>query len=227
MLIDDKAVIGALGLLLEHAGYKTASAYNAQQGLRQAYNEHPDLILLDVNLPDRDGFTVLQRLREQTDSPIVMLTARTAAADKVRGLDEGADDYIIKPFDTQELLARVRKHLHRAHPRPLNKDNYVVDEQLSIDFGAHHLIVDGAAVNLTPLEWRVLRRLVEGAGQIVSPYELLMAGWGRDKQEDTHSIKVHISSLRRKLGDRSRPNRYIHTEREMGYRFEPVKERGK
>ncbi len=218
---DDSSVVAALSVLLEHAGYTVLCAGDAREGLREAYEEHPDLIVLDINLPDRDGFAVLQRLREQTDVPILMLTARTMVNDRVRGLDEGADDYILKPFDMEELLARVRRHLRGNHRRPNNKNLEIVDSHLTIDFSAHRLIVDEDEVELTPIEWRVLRRLVEDEGEIVSFKELMRAGWNSDRYADGRSIRVRISAIRRKLGDTRTQSKYIHTERELGYRFEP------
>ncbi len=221
LVVDDNpSVVAALGVLLEHSGYSVLSAGDARDGLRSAYEEHPDLIVLDIGLPDRDGFTVLQRLREQTDVPILMLTARTMVKDRVRGLDEGADDYITKPFEMEELLARIRLHLRENHRRTPKKDRLVVDSHLTIDFNERRLTVDGAEVGLTPTEWRVLRRLVEADGEVVSFKELMQAGWNSDHYPDTRSIRVRISALRHKLGDLESPGKYIRTEREMGYRFE-------
>ncbi len=220
---DDQSVVAALAVLLEHAGYNLSTAFDALDGLRQAYEVHPDLILLDVNLPDRDGFAVLQRLREQTDVPILMLTARTVVEDRVRGLDGGADDYILKPFESDELLARIRRHLRDNHRRLPNRNMYVVDDHLTIDYTANHLIVDGVQVELTPIEWKILRELVDAEGQIVTTKDLLRAGWGPGRDTDGGIVKVRIAALRRKIGDRRHPSKYIHTEREVGYRFEPVK----
>ncbi len=218
---DDKAVAAALGIVLEHAGYSLACAYDAREGMRLAYDGHPDLVLLDVMLPDQDGFTVLDRLRDLTDVPIIMLTARTQAADFVRGLDGGAVDYITKPFDNDVLLARIRVQLREYRRRAARKPFHTVDEHLAIDFGANRLRVDGREVELTPIEWRILRRLLESEGQVVSITELLRAGWGDGSNADARAIKVHIAAIRRKIGDDARIPHYVHCERELGYRFDP------
>jgi DNA-binding response OmpR family regulator len=218
---DDKAVVDALSVVLEHAGYDLSVGYDARAGLRRAYEDHPDLILLDVNLPDQDGFVVLERLRDQTDAPIIMLTARTMSSDRVRGLDGGAVDYIVKPFDNAELLARLRARLRDARKRAARKNIHIVDERLAVDFGSHRLMVEDRSVKLTPIEWRILRRLMEGEGQVVSIDELLRAGWEDHEFRDERDLKVRISSIRKKIGDKPHLSKYIHTEREIGYRFDP------
>ncbi len=221
MVDDDRAVVAALGVVLEHAGYTLSTANDGRDGLRRAYDDHPDLILLDVGLPELDGFSVLSRLRDLTDVPVIMLTARTHAADTVRGLDGGAVDYITKPFDNEVLLARIRTQMRQYRRRGARKHQHVVDEHLTVDFGANRLIVDGREVQLTPIEWRLLRRLIESEGQVVTIPELLRAGWGESSPADVHSIKVRIASIRKKIGDSAHPSHYIHTEREMGYCFQP------
>lgn len=218
---DDQSVLDALAVVLGHAGYNLSVGHDARSGLRRAYEDHPDLILLDVNLPDQDGFAVLERLRDQTDAPILMLTGRTPTADRVRGLDGGAVDYILKPFDNAELLARIRARLRDTRKLAARKNIHLVDDRLAVDFGSHRLMVEDQAVELTPIEWRILRRLMEGEGQVVSIDELLRAGWEDYEFRDERDVKVRISSIRRKIGDRPHPSRYIHTEREIGYRFDP------
>ncbi len=218
---DDKGITDALHVILEHAGYCVSTAAEAAEALRQAYSEHPDVVLLDVGLPDQDGFEVLSSLRSLTDVPIIMLTARAQPADTVRGLDGGADDYITKPFDYDVLLARLRLALRKHRRRAAGKNLHAVDDRLTVDFGANRVIVSGHDVELTPIEWRILRRLIESEGQAVSIRDLLQAGWGDSKYRDERSVKVRISAIRRKINDRPHRSRYIHTEREMGYRFEP------
>lgn len=215
-------MLDALAVLLGHAGYSLSFGRDAREGLRRAYEDHPDLILLDVTLPDQDGFAVLQRLRDRSEAPIVMLTARTMAADRVRGLDGGAVDYILKPFDNAELLARIRARL-RDKPASMSRNNLLYeDDRLSVDFGSRRLLVEGREATLTPLEWRMFRRLVEGKGEIVPFDDLLRAGWSDFIYRTKQDLKVHISSIRKKIGDRSRPYHYLHTEREIGYKFEPL-----
>jgi len=218
---DDKQVVDALGVILEHAGYHVSAAHDGRSALRRLYDERPDLVLLDILMPDMDGYTVLERLREQTDLPVIMLTALAQIPNRVRGLDKGASDYITKPFANAELLARIRARLRdytRQHPR---KSLRVVDENLSVDFAARRLMVKGRQVNLTPTEWRLLHQLVDAQGRVVSFAELLRAGWENHDYRDHRSIKVQIAHLRRKIGDTPRASRYIHTMREAGYKFEP------
>jgi DNA-binding response OmpR family regulator len=214
-------VVTALSVVLEHAGYTLSTALEGRAGLHRAYEDHPDLVLLDVALPDLDGFTVLDRLHDLTDVPVIMLTARTQPADTVRGLDGGAADYINKPFDNEVLLAHIRAQMRQYRRRAARKNEYVVDEHLTVDFSAHRLIVDGVPTELTPTEWRILRRLMESEGQTVSTVELLQAAWGVDSSADQRQIKVRISSIRRKIGDGAYDSKYIHTDREIGYRFDP------
>lgn len=218
---DDKAVVEALSVVLGHAGYNLSTASDAREGLKRTYQDHPDLILLDVNLPGQDGFAVLELLRDQTDVPIIMLTARTMTEDRVRGLDGGAVDYVVKPFDNAELLARIRARLRASRDRTERARVHVVDEGFSVDFGSRRLSVEGHQVELTPIEWRLLRCLMEGSGQVVPFDELLRAGWLDNEYRNERDIKVRISSIRKKIGDSARPSKYIHTEREVGYRFGP------
>lgn len=218
---DDVQVLAALGVILEHAGYTVSAAQQAREGLRKAYVDHPDLVLLDVNMPDMDGYTVLDHLKMQTDIPIIMLTAKSLVADRVRGLDRGAVDYILKPFSNEELLARIRRSLREYRESRDVKNYRVVDADLSIDVTSQRLLVKGHEANLTPTEWRLLRALLEASGHIVSFHELLLAGWGDEKYRDERSIKVRISSIRKKIGDNASPSRYIHSVRKIGYRFEP------
>lgn len=218
---DDKAVLDSLGVVLGHAGFNLSLGHTGKEGLRLAYQDHPDLILLDVNLPEQDGFTVLARLRDQTDVPIIMLTARTRTEDRVRGLDGGAEDYIVKPFENAELLARIRARLRSKRLAAHRKNVQVLDDHISVDFQSHRLLIDGRAVELTPTEWRILQRLVEAEGDIVPFDELLRAGWEDYVYRSERDIKVRISSIRKKIGDKARPSKYIHTEREIGYALDP------
>lgn len=219
---DDASITDALSVVLEHAGYAVLVARDGREALRRAFADQPALILLDVGLPGYDGFTVLDRLHEQApDLPIIILTAYTQISDRVKGLDKGAVDYLTKPFNSEELLAHIRRRLREQRQRDARRDLHPVDSNLAIDFAAHRLMIGRRVVNLPPIEWRILRSLVENEGRTVTYERLAQAGWEKPEYGDQQAIKVRILHLRRKLGDRTRPWRYIHTDRLGGYRFDP------
>ncbi len=222
---DDNDVVDALRVLLEHHGYLVSTAGTGSEAIRRALAEAPNLILLDVMLPDLDGFEILARLEAETDIPIIMLTARTQTKDMVRGMDGGAIYYIRKPFNNDELLAHIRRAL-KENPRDRARRAsrgavYPVDGDLTIDFGAARLRIHGHPVSLTPTELRILRRLVDGQGKVVSNPELMQAVWGEEHAADVRVVKVHIRALREKLGESAKDPRYIHNVRGLGYLFEP------
>lgn len=222
LLIDDnKRMVRLLTLVLEDAGFETIPAHSGPEGLRRAYEEHPDLALLDVLMDGMDGFQVLDQLHLQSSMPIIMLTAQaTRDADEIRGLERGAVDYVTKPFSNEVLIARIRTAL-RFRPPDLPRGVRHIDKSLLIDVHARRVEYAQKPVNLTPLEWRLLERLLEREGQIVTKEELIRAGWGDLAFDESNGIKVQISHLRKKLHDSAHPSRYIHTVREEGYLFEP------
>jgi two-component system KDP operon response regulator KdpE len=187
----------------------------------------PDLVLLNVMMPDMDGFETLQRLRSVSSVPVIMLTAKGDEEDRIRGLDLGADDYVTKPFSPRELLSRIRAVLRRSEPlASQSAEPLVIDEDLSIDFPRREVIVRGERIKLRPTEYRLLLHLVENAGWIVPQETLLAKVWGPEYTDDNQLLRLYITYLRKKIeADPSNP-RYIFTERGVGYRFADYKKNG-
>lgn len=217
---DDEDVRTLVGTRLRRAGYNVIVAADGLEGLRQFYGNRPDLVILDVAMPVMDGWQVLERIREVSSVPILMLTAVSEERDKVRGLRGGADDYISKPFAGEELLARVEAALRRAAIQPEESaDNDYRDAELAIDFLRHEVLVRGEAVNLSPTEFRLLRALTRSAGQVLSQDQLLDHVWGEEYAESLDVVRLYIGYLRRKIELDSRNPRLIETVRGFGYRY--------
>jgi DNA-binding response OmpR family regulator len=220
LVVDDEAELAHfLETILKSEGYEVQSALDARDGLRKAYAFQPDLILLDIMMPGMDGWDMLNRLREFSDVPVVMLTAIGGEDGVVRGLDTGADDYITKPFRVQELKARIRAALRRATLPPSSEDLPLGFDggQLVIDPSSHQVTVRGEVVNLTPTEYRLLLYLAYNAGRVLSYSQILDSVWGPGYEDSLSNVKVFIRNLRRKVEpDPSQP-RYILTQRGVGY----------
>jgi two-component system KDP operon response regulator KdpE len=216
---DDPQLTRALRITLRAAGYDIRTAADGRSALQEAAGEHPDVVVLDLGLPDMDGTEVLAGLRPWFIGPVLVLSARSESRDTIGALDAGADDYVVKPFDMGELLARLRALLRR---RTTDADEPVITtEHLTIDLAAKQVTVDGAVVRLTPTEWALLTELVRSPGRLVSQRQLLQTVWGPGYSKETHYLRVYLAQLRRKLEpDPARP-RYLHTEPGMGYRFTP------
>ena len=197
------------------------SASNGDEGIFAADSKEPNLILLDVNLPDMDGFTACKEIRGFSDVPIIMLTERREEADIVRGLDVGADDYIVKPFKPLVFIARLKAVLRRADPptQALDVDRTFEYGDLKVDFGESRVTLSGRILDLTPIEYRLLGQLIKSAGKIVSSRSLLGLVWGPEHLEETSYLKVHIKHLRDKLREDAPTTKYIFTERNVGYGF--------
>ncbi len=220
LVIDDEEMtVQLISILLERRGYEVIKAYRAEDGLRKAYREHPDLILLDIMMPDMDGWEVCRRLRELSDMPIVFLTARDDVRDVVKGLEMGADDYVVKPYDNNELVARVRAHLRRA-PKPAVSEELVFDGgHFRINFISREVRVRGVQVHLTPKEFNLLGVLARNAGRVITRTDLVKEAWGPEYGDAIDSLKLYIHYLRQKIEkDPQRPT-YILTSRGVGYRF--------
>jgi two-component system KDP operon response regulator KdpE len=200
-------------------GYEIAEAKTGEEALEWLRKQPPDLVLLDMNMPGMGGVEACREIRRASDAPIIMLTVRNAERDKVAALDAGADDYVVKPFGIEELLARIRAALRRYAPGDALPP--FVSKDLSIDFEARKVSVRDRDVHLTPKEYEVLRHLVANQGKPLTHRRLLQAVWGPDYGEETESLRVVINQLRKKLeADPARP-RYILTEPWVGYRFQP------
>ena len=220
LVVDDEPQIRrVMRTTLASQGYTITEARSGEEALEKMRVERPELVLLDVNMPGMGGLEACREIREGSDIPIIMLTVRNAEKDKVRALDAGADDYVVKPFGIEELLARIRAALRRAstaEPVP------PVDcHDLQIDFESRKVMVKGKPVRLTPKEFDLLRQLVANAGKPLSHRRLLQAVWGPDYGEETEYLRVFINQLRKKIEPDPRRPRYIQTEPWVGYRFEP------
>ncbi len=216
---DDPNIRDLLRLYIEREGHRTAFAEDGPQALERARQRRPDIVLLDVMLPGLDGFEVCRRLRDESDAPILLLTARSGDSDKVVGLDLGADDYIVKPFSPRELMARIRAHLRRV--RPPTADGPILEANgLVLDPSRVEVALDGAPIQITPFEFRLLHALMSRPGRVFSRDELIDVLHGlNDPGISDRTIDVHLGRLRRRLGDSAAAPRFIATVRTVGYRF--------
>lgn len=219
---DDPEVVEAvrLGMMLQWREVEILDAGTGSGALDLIDRETPDLVLLDIGLPGMDGYGVLREIRAFSDVPVIMLTAQNNTMDKVKGLELGADDYITKPFDHLELLARIKAVLRRLDmSAPKSRAPSFRSGGLEVDFAAQEVHINGIRLDLTPTEYKLLYHLVRNAGQILSHGTLLARVWGREYVDEVDYIRVYIRRLRRKLGDDPEQPRYIQTERGLGYRF--------
>lgn len=217
---DEKRMVTFIRLNLEHDGFEVIEAFNGTQAINSLRESLPDLILLDVMMPDLDGFDVLRLVRETSAVPVIMLTAKGDENDKVRGLELGADDYITKPFSTRELVSRVRAVLRRgASFDDEEGSKIVVDERLQMDFGRHEIWVDGELIKLRPTEYRLLYHLVKNAGWVLTHDQILTKVWGYEYRDEPHYVRLYINYLRKKIEVDASDPKYILTERGVGYRF--------
>ncbi len=220
LVVDDDADVRALVCeLLARAGYGVSEAPDGREALRLLYDERPDLIVLDVSMPGLDGWATLERIRELSSVPVVMLSALGAELEKVRALRGGADDYVTKPFGRQELLARVESVLRRS-PAPEMRASYA-DELLEVDFAQRRVRANGAEVELTPLEFRLLTAFVDHPGQLLEHEQLLLLVWGGERGSSRDQVKLYVGYLRRKLGAAGVPPDVIESVRGYGYRYAP------
>jgi DNA-binding response OmpR family regulator len=220
LVVDDDADIRLLlEELLRSVGYGVRTAPDGREGLRVFHANPSDLVILDLSMPELDGFETLERLRDLSDVPVILLTARSSEIDKVRGFRAGADDYVVKPFGRQELLARIEALLRRA-PEPTHLQHYE-DGALSIDYGRRLVLSRGLPVRLTPLEFRLLLALVEHAGHVLSADQLVEHVWGHAAGVSTDQVKLYVSYLRKKLGQVADGFEPIETVRGFGYRYVP------
>ncbi len=217
---DDVDLLELLKDFLQRVGYQPLTSQTGQDGLKQLLYERPNLVILDLGLPGMDGWKVCGRIRELSDVPVVMLTAKGETADRIRGLDSGADDYITKPFELQELLARLRAVLRRTSGWSLPRKVDVFDNgELRVDFDSHDVLVRGQQVHLTRREFRLLTCLIENPGRVLAPQQLLRMVWGPEFTEELGYVKLYIRYLRTKIEETPNRPRLILTERGVGYRF--------
>ncbi len=223
LVVDDEPDVVEsvrLGFMLQWREVDVLEANDGDAALTVIENESPDIVLLDVGMPGMDGFEVLRQLRAFSDVPVLMLTARDDAMDKVKGLELGADDYVTKPFNHLELMARVKAMLRRLEmPAPANRAPSFRAGELEVDFARREARLRGQKIDLTPTEYKLLYHLVRNAGHVLEHGTLLAKVWGREYVDELDYIRVYIRRLRDKLGDSSESPRYIQTERGIGYRF--------
>jgi two-component system, OmpR family, KDP operon response regulator KdpE len=214
---DERAIRRYLRAALSMQDITVMEASNGEEALRSVAVDRPDVVILDLGLPDMEGTEVTRRMREWTQIPIIILSVREQESEKIAALDAGADDYLTKPFGTGELMARIRSALRRS----IRKENEPVIEinQLKIDLERRQVMVADNEISLTPTEYEILRLLAQNIGKVLTHHQLLQKVWGHASEEDLHLLRVNISNLRHKIEpDPSRP-RYIHTEAGVGYRL--------
>jgi DNA-binding response OmpR family regulator len=218
---DDDDIRGLVVTLLERAGVTVRAAPNGREGLREFHSWRPDLVVLDVSMPELDGWNVLDRIRDMSAVPVLMLTARGDELERVRGLQAGADDYVVKPFGKQELVARVQALLRRAAQAvPQDEQERYADAYLSIDWGQRSVHVGEREVQLTPLEFRLLSTFVRNPRQVLSRDQLLELVWGDTYGVSGDQVKLYIGYLRRKLDPAASDTVPIETVRGFGYRYQ-------
>jgi DNA-binding response OmpR family regulator len=217
---DEKRIVRFIRLNLEQDGFQVISAYDGTEALEQVRRQLPNLVLLDVMMPDIDGFEVLRKIRLASTVPVIMLTAKGEEDDRIKGLELGADDYITKPFSPRELVSRVKAVLRRTEAFSGDASNVIeVDDWLKLDFNRRKIWVGGKLVQLRPTEYRLLYHLVQNAGWVVTHDQLLIKVWGYEYRDEPHYVRLYINYLRKKIEkDPSNP-KYILTERGVGYRF--------
>jgi len=221
LIVDDEARMRRfIRMNMELEGFQAIEAENGLVALDQIRKYNPDLVLMDVMMPEMDGFETLRLLREISTVPVVLLTVKSDEEDKIRGLGLGADDYITKPFSPRELNSRVNAVLRRAQwPAPPPRTILRIDDRLSVDFNRHQVIVEDERIDLRPTEYRLLSQLIQNAGWVV-PHETLLAKvWGYEYRDETHYLRLYINYLRKKIEEDPTNPKYILTERGVGYRF--------
>ncbi|MDZ5461166.1 two-component system response regulator KdpE [Azohydromonas lata] len=222
LIVEDEAEIRRfVGLALEREGFDAYQADTLQRGLIEAATRRPDMVVLDLGLPDGDGVDLIRQLRGWSGVPVLVLSARTDEADKVQALDAGADDYLIKPFGVGELLARVRAHLRRRAAAPRDAGTTVEFGNVSIDLARRVVQRAGESLHLTPIEYRLLTHLAAHPHCVLTHRQLLQAVWGPSHARDTHYLRVFMGQLRKKVEQDPAQPRHLLTETGIGYRFTP------
>jgi len=217
---DEERMARFIRLNLEHDGFQVIEAHKGMDAINELRTKMPDVVLLDVMMPDIDGFEVLQLIRETSTIPVIMLTAKGEEDDRVKGLELGADDYVTKPFSPRELVSRVRAVLRRVESTSSTESGaIIVDDHLKIDFGRREVRLDGELVKLRPTEYRLLYHLVQNAGWVLTYDQILAKVWGYEYRDEPHYVRLYVNYLRQKLEKDPANPTYILTERGVGYRF--------
>ncbi len=217
---DEERMARFIRLNLEHDGFQVIECFKGMQAVSLLRDKMPDVVILDVMLPDIDGFEVLQLVREVSSIPVIMLTAKGEEEDRIKGLELGADDYVTKPFSPRELVSRVRAVLRRVDQSSTTGEGIInVDEHLKIDFGRREIRLDGELIKLRPTEYRLLYHLVKNAGWVMTYDQILAKVWGYEYRDEPHYVRLYVNYLRQKLEKDPAKPIYILTERGVGYRF--------
>lgn len=217
---DDAATLWLIGTVLKHNNFEAITSLSPAEALQLAQEHHPDLVLLDVMMPEMDGWDVCRRLREFSDVPIIFITAKGTIPDVVKGLEIGGDDYLIKPFDNHELIARIKAHLRRHKAGQTPPQEMVFNHgALKINLAARDVVLQGRHVDLTPTEFTLLSLLAQNAGRVLTRGELISHVWGAENRASLESLKLYIYYLRRKVERDPQKPEFILTSRGVGYRF--------
>jgi two-component system KDP operon response regulator KdpE len=220
LVVDDESrMVEFIAMNLELEGFRVVRAANGSEAMEKASREHPDLVLLDIMMPEMDGFETLEGLRETSSVPVIFLTAKSEEVDRIKGLDLGADDYITKPFSPKELVSRIRAVLRRTEPAAVTNSEIVVDDELRVNFDQRKVIVRGQEVRLRPTEYRLLYQLVTNAGKLLTHEVLLSRVWGAEYRDEDQYVRLYITYLRQKIEKDPKNPKYILSERGLGYRF--------
>jgi len=221
LVVDDEVrVIQFITMNLESEGFRVVSASNGYEALEKITKELPALVVLDIMMPDIDGFETLKRIREISSVPVIFLSVKGQEFDRVRGLDLGADDYMTKPFSPRELVSRIKAVLRRTETKALtSRSEIVVDDELRINFDQRKVIVRGQEIQLRPTEYRLLYQLVTNAGRLLTHETLLSRVWGPEYRDEDHYVRLYITYLRQKIEKDPKNPKYILSERGLGYRF--------
>lgn len=221
LVVDDEPhVVEFIAMNLELEGFRVVRAANGYEALEKAAKEMPDLVVLDIMMPDIDGFETLEKLRDISAIPVIFLSAKGEEVDRIRGLDLGADDYITKPFGPRELVSRIRAVLRRTEPATAAAGSEIaVDDELRINFDQRKVIVRGKEVRLRPTEYRLLYQLVTNAGKLLTHEMLLSRVWGTEYRDEDQYVRLYVTYLRQKIEKDPKNPRYILSERGLGYRF--------
>jgi two-component system KDP operon response regulator KdpE len=221
LVVDDEPrMIRFIRMNLELEGYRVVEATNGLEAVERVREDLPDLLVMDVQMPEIDGFEALERIRQVSTVPVIMLTVKADEEDKIRGLELGADDYVTKPFSPRELSSRIKALLRRLEmPSLAAKTVTRIDDRLTVDFQRHEVLVDGKPVKLRPTEYRLLYHLISNAGWVMSHETLLSKVWGHEYRDESHLLRLYITYLRKKIEAEPADPQYILTERGVGYRF--------
>ena len=221
LVVDDESrMIRFVQYNLELDGFRVISAHDGLEAIEKVRTQLPDLVIMDVMMPKMDGFEALERIRETSDVPVIMLTVKNEDDDKHIAFSRGADDYLTKPFSPQELVDRVKAVLRRAAgPSPTDSQILTVDDRLQVDFASREVIVEGKRISLRPTEWRLLYHLIKNANWVMPSELLLQKVWGFEYQDDVQLLRLYIAYLRSKIEKDTGNPQYILTERGVGYKF--------